>query len=85
MTMASSPSQVRTTTLFSSSTNPEDRRLAGVEDDWRGEQATRHAMIGYGEAAARDVGAGQLAFAGAAGEVVQLRADLLKPSGRRRP
>ena len=56
----------------------EDRGLALVKDDRRGEQRARHAMVGDGEAAAGNVGALELAVAGAAGEVVELGADLLE-------
>ena len=44
----------------------EDRGLALVDNDRRREQAARHAVVGNGEASARDLGAGQLAVARAA-------------------
>src|SRR5438045_3480543 len=56
----------------------EDRRLSLVEDDRRGEQRAGDSVIGDGEASARDISGRQLALASAAGEVVELRADLLE-------
>src|SRR5206468_2721660 len=53
----------------------EDRRLSLVENDGGGEQRTRHAMVGDGEAAAGYVRALELSLAGTAGEVVEPRAD----------
>src|SRR6185312_13114055 len=56
----------------------EDRGLPLVKDDWRGEQRAGHAMVRDGKASARDFRALELILAGAAGEVVELRADLLQ-------
>ena len=56
----------------------EDRRLSGMEDDRRGKQAARHAMIGDGETAARNIGGGEIAGPGPRGQVVELAADFLK-------
>ena len=68
----------RTTTRFSSLPTPRIARLALMEDDRGGEERARDAVVGDGEAAAGNVGALQLSFAGAAGEVVELGADLLQ-------
>src|SRR6185312_9888666 len=56
----------------------EDRGLPLVKDDWRGEQRAGHAMVRDGKASAGDFRALELILAGAAGEVVELRADLLQ-------
>src|SRR5436190_14711085 len=56
----------------------EDGGLPLMEDDRRGEQRTRNAVVGDGEATAGNVGAIEPALAGAAGEVIELRADLFE-------
>src|SRR4029079_3886458 len=56
----------------------EDRGLALVKDDRRGEERTGYSMIGDGEASPRDVGAVKLSIAGAAREIVELGADLFE-------
>ena len=64
----------------------EDRRLALVDDDRRGEQAAGHAVVGDGEAAARDVGGGRACPSRA--RLVRsssLGADLLEAERARRP
>src|SRR5690242_17894691 len=58
--------------------NAEDRRLALVQDDRRGQQRARYAVVGYGEASPRNLRPFQLPVARAAGEIVELRADLLE-------
>src|SRR5690348_6893523 len=61
----------------------EDRRLPLVEDDRRGEQRTRDAVVGDGEASARHVRTLELPLAGAPGEVVEPGADLLESQASR--
>ena len=63
----------------------EDRGLPGVEDDRRGEQAARHAMVGDGEGAARHVGGGELSGAGAARSDRRACGRFPRGSASRRP